>query len=254
MLLPHPLNDEPLLLLSPHCDDAVLSCAALLARERPIDLMTVFTGAPDPPQQSAWDRTTGFANSAASVPVRRAEEEAALASTPHTLTFLDLIEAEYLDGPRRPADRATLTAAVEAWLDRHPGGIVVAPAGAGSSAGRVRTRARRLLGRASRTRHPDHVFVRETALELALSSPGLRVVLYEELPYSWDEAADKEVRRLVLRRRAVATLVTVPVDTRAKAARIAVYESQTPHLVVAGRRVDFADDLPREERYWTLEK
>jgi LmbE family N-acetylglucosaminyl deacetylase len=252
-MLPPALSDEPLLLLSPHCDDAVLSCWALLARERPLEVVTVFAGEPDPPRQSGWDRTTGFADSAASMRVRRAEEEEALARTPHSLTLLDLLEAGYLDGPRGTGDVQLLGAVIDPWLREHPGGIVAAPAGAGSRAGSLRARAQRLLARTTRTRHPDHVFVRDAALELALGS-FCRVLLYEELPYAWGDVAAGEVRRLARAQRASATLVRVPIDAQAKAALIAVYRSQIPHLGVGGRRVDVAADLPREERYWLLER
>src|SRR5437879_5957076 len=90
------LYERPLLLLSPHFDDAVLSCAALLARERPLDVLTIFTGVPNPPRQSAWDRTTGFADSTQSVAARRAEEQAAFSGGRHGLAFLDLLETEYV--------------------------------------------------------------------------------------------------------------------------------------------------------------
>src|SRR5436305_1067911 len=61
--LPRTLREEPLLLVSPHPDDAALSCAALLARVEPIDVLTVFAGSPDPPSQGSWDRVTGFVDS-----------------------------------------------------------------------------------------------------------------------------------------------------------------------------------------------
>ncbi|HKH30912.1 MAG TPA: hypothetical protein VKA45_07660 [Gaiellaceae bacterium] len=40
-----------LLLVSPHLDDVVLSCTALVERAEPIDIVTLFAGAPDPPRQ-----------------------------------------------------------------------------------------------------------------------------------------------------------------------------------------------------------
>jgi LmbE family N-acetylglucosaminyl deacetylase len=246
------LLEAPLLLLSPHFDDAALSCAALLGRDRPVDVLTVLAGCPEPPRQGAWDRVTGFADSGQSLRARRAEEEEAFAGTPHRLASLGLLEAEYLAGPRSRADAEPVAAAVSTWLEGNPGGIVALPAGAGTRPGRLRPRFRRLLGRAVRLAHPDHLFVRDAALDVAVSRADARAVLYEELPYAWGGAAAGEVRRLARRRHLTPECVLLPVDRRAKAARIAVYASQVPHLSARGRRVDVAGDLPGEERYWIL--
>jgi LmbE family N-acetylglucosaminyl deacetylase len=251
--LPDPLDDEPLLVLAPHCDDAALSCAALIARARPIEVLTVFAGEPEPPRRSSWDRTTGFVDSAASVATRRAEERAAFADTPHTLRFLELLEGEYLDAPRPRADADAITAAAAAWLDAHPNGIVAVPAGAGVRPGRLRATLRRLVRRGGRLRHPDHVVVRDAGLDAALAAGRARqALLYEDFPYSWAQGADDEVRRVVRSRRAGATPLVVSVDRDEKATRIARYGSQVPHLREAGRRVDLADDVPPHERYWLL--
>lgn len=253
--LPPPLDEQPLLLLSPHLDDAALSCAALIARERPIEVVTVFAGEPQPPRRSRWDRVTGFPDSTATMSARRAEDAAAFAGTPHVVRHLDLVAGEYLDG-RGPADAGAIGALVAAWLDEHPQGAVAVPAGAGSKPGRLRSRWARATGRhRGPVRHPDHVFVRDAALaaSFARSREGV-VVLYEELPYAWGGAADAEVRRTSRRHELLATPVSVAVDTRAKAARIAAYRSQTPHMIDRGRRVDDAGDLPSVERYWILDR
>jgi hypothetical protein len=108
------------------------------------------------------------------------------------------------------------------------------------------------MGADFRLRHPDHVFVRDAALDAVASGVGARALLYEELPYLWGEAADGQVRRVARSRGLSAECVVVRVDRPSKAARIAVYASQVPHLTVRGRRVHLAEDLPEEERYWIL--
>src|SRR5262249_12184752 len=191
--LPRTLREEPLLLLSPHPDDVALSCAALLARAEPIDVLTVFAGSPDPPRQGSWDRVTGFVDSNESRPVRLAEERAAFAGGPHRLALLDVLEAQYLTGPRPPGDARPIAAAVVGWLEPHPRGLVAAPAGAGRAPQRLRTRVRRLVGAGSTytpARHPDHVFVRDAVLDVLQSREDARPVLYEEFPYLWTRAAD----------------------------------------------------------------
>jgi hypothetical protein len=243
-----------LLLLSPHFDDVALSCAALLAREKPIDVLTVLAGAPEPPRQGAWDHVTGFADSTESRRARRAEEQAGFADSPHRLAFLDLLELEYLTGPRAPSDAQSIAATASRWLEQNPCGVVALPAGAGRKPGSLLARLRRLTGASAPLRHPDHLFVRDAALDMAVSRADARAVLYEEFPYVWGGAADGEVRRLARSRSLSAECVALQVDRRCKAARIAVYASQVPHLSVGGRRVDLAEDLPEEERYWILSR
>ena len=53
----------PLLVLSPHFDDAALSCGALLARTEPLTVLDVFTRRPEPEQATEWDRRCGFRGS-----------------------------------------------------------------------------------------------------------------------------------------------------------------------------------------------
>jgi LmbE family N-acetylglucosaminyl deacetylase len=249
--LPSLLREAPLLLLSPHFDDAALSCAALIDREEAIDLVTVFAGDPEPPRQGKWDRVTGFADSAESRRVRQAEEKAAFTGTPHRLAFLDLIESEYLTRPPRRRDAEPVAVTVLGWLEQNPRGVVAVPAGAGRSPGLI-TSVRRRMGMRIPLRHSDHVFVREAALDAVASYAGARPVLYEEFPYLWGEVADVEVGRVTRSRGLVAECAVVPVDRASKAARIGVYASQAPHLSVRGKRVDVAENLPEEERYWIL--
>jgi LmbE family N-acetylglucosaminyl deacetylase len=249
--LPPILREPPLLVLSPHFDDAALSCAALIAREEPIDVVTVFAGRPDPPRQGAWDRRTGFSDSAESNRVRRAEEQAAFAGSPHRLTFLDLVELEYLTASRMRGDAEPIAAAVGHWLEENSHGVVAVPAGAGRSSGLI-TRARRRMGVRIPLRHLDHVFVRDATLDAVPFHSGAQAVLYEEFPYLWGAAADEEVQLSARTRGLSAQLIVTSVDRRAKASRISVYVSQVPHLTVQDRRVDLAENLPEEERYWIL--
>jgi LmbE family N-acetylglucosaminyl deacetylase len=245
------LRNSPMLVLSPHFDDAALSCAALIARKKPVDVLTVFAGKPDPPRQGAWDRRTGFSDSTESNRARRAEEHAAFVGSPHRLTFLDLVELDYLAGPRAPDDAKTIGAAVSRWLERNADGVVAVPAGAGQRAGPI-TRVRRRMGVQIPLRHLDHVFVRDAALDAVPFHSGAEAVLYEEFPYLWGGPADREVRHIVRTRGLSAERIITTIDPGAKASRISVYASQVPYLSVQGKRVDLPETLPEEERYWVL--
>ena len=192
---------QPALIVSPHPDDAVLSCWALLAKPEPVEVLDVFAGSPDPPRQGAWDLRCGFRDSAESSLARREEELRALEGTPHRATFLELLNVDYVDGPPVANDRDVIVSAIRGWIERTGGGTVALPAGAGWTMSRLR----RALGervwwrfigeRAGPPVHPDHVFVRDAGLEAAASG-GVEVLLYEEVPYLWGAPADRAVSEL----------------------------------------------------------
>lgn len=215
-----------MLLVSPHCDDAALSCSALLERREPVDVLTVFGGSPEPPRRGYWDERCGFADSAEAVRVRREEELRALAG--HRVTFLELLEDQYLDGPRAPADASVIEQAVARWT-----GLVAAPAAAGRTGRLARLR------RSWVPQHPDHVFVRDAVLRAAHGP----VLLYEEFPYA---------RTGTGRGPRGAQLLVLPVDRVAKARRISAYVSQLPYLGSPDEAFDRPEALPDEERYWRL--
>ncbi len=247
--LPHPL-----LILAPHPDDVALSCAALLEHDRPVDIVTVFAGEPETPQQGPWDALGGFASSAESIPARRREEQEALADTPHRLRFLDLPDLQYVGA--RPASHARqIGHVVTDWLRTNPAGAVAAPAGAGWRPGLLGRLPQRLhLGRVFRQPGPlpcpDHIYLRDAVVAADVRTT---ILLYEELPYLWAGAADAEVERLASSTGLAAEPLTFPVDRARKAARIACYRSQLRHISAPGRgRIDDAASLPPFERYWRL--
>jgi LmbE family N-acetylglucosaminyl deacetylase len=249
----HEVPAGPLLLLSPHLDDAVFSCAGLLDRPEPVDVLTVFAGAPEPPRQGWWDQWCGFTSSVESMAARQREDEAAFRGSRHRRTFLRFVESQYLDGARAEAERAAIGEAVAAWGDRSGRGTVAVPAGAGRKLIRG---AWRLVAFAPRRfgfiQNPDHVFVRDSVLAVLSRSETLAGLLYEELPYLWTKPADVEVAAAASAWEFTAGALVVPVDRRAKASRIAAYASQLPRLDTRSSRLDDPDSLPGVERYWRL--
>ena len=240
-------GDAPILVVEPHYDDAALSCSAFLDRERPLDVLTAFAGVPDPPRRGDWDRICGFADSRESIAVRAAESAAAFADLPHRLSTLPLLEGQYVD-VRESQDSGAVGSAIRAWADENPGGLVALPAGAG--------RPRDLLVRLARRRrippHPDHLFVRDSAL--AAADGRWTPVLYEELPYLVGRSPRKEVQRLAAGLGLAAKAVELPVNRARKAARIAVYRSQVRLISPPGMALDDPSALPAIERYWLLER
>jgi LmbE family N-acetylglucosaminyl deacetylase len=240
-----------LLLVSPHLDDAVFSCAALVERTEPIDIVTVFAGEPDPPQQGWWDLQCGFASSTESVPARRREDEAAFAGTEHRRTYLDLLEIQHVHRRTR-AEEETIAGVIGDWVSEHPEGTVALPAGAGCSP-RLAARWLRRLRRESCSppQHPDHVLARDAGLE-AVRGSAATPLLYEEVPYLWGAPGEREVRRVATRGAWRAETFELAVDPRRKAERIAAYASQVPHISPAHGRLDDEATLPPRERYWRL--
>ena len=87
--------------ISPHLDDAVLGCGALLATHPGTTVVTVFTGgppvSPDPPTH--WDALAGFSAGDDVLGARKLEDTAALAAVGATPVWLDHYEHQYLDRP-----------------------------------------------------------------------------------------------------------------------------------------------------------
>lgn len=143
--------------ISPHLDDAVLSCWLPITRGTVSRVVTVFAGIPpDGLPTSPWDSLTGAVSSSARMRERRQEDRAALAPTACEVVHLDHLDSEYRQHTvdtsrlRRDLERATRDAG-EVWL----------PAGIGW--------------------HPDHITTRNVAL---LATGGRRQRLYAELPYA----------------------------------------------------------------------
>jgi hypothetical protein len=169
--------DAPQLILSPHCDDAVLSCWSVLTSSQEVDVVNVFAGSPQPRQVGVWEAVSGCTDSAERARRRIAEDAAALARAGRSARNLPLLDVSFRR--RRPAlGLAALDRALTGQL--RSASRVYAPAGIGS--------------------HVDHVLTRRYAQ--ALAHAGMPVELYAELPYcvfhgwpSWVDGCAREPDR-----------------------------------------------------------
>ena len=144
--------------LSPHFDDAVLSCWSVLRGLGPVVVVNVFAGTPrEGIAPGWWDRLTGARDAAARVLERASEDRAALAMTRRVPVNLDLLEAQHRRDTESPSAVAESIAPGVVACD-----AVYAPAALGG--------------------HPDHTLVRDAAL--CLRAGGARVVLYADLPHA----------------------------------------------------------------------
>lgn len=145
-------------ILSPHFDDAVLSCWHLLEGGGDVTVVNVFSGSPPAGTPvPVWDRLTGADDPVTRMDERRAEDRRALALAGRRSVDLGLLDRQYDSSAR---STPSLVTRLEALLT--PGAVVHAPAGIG--------------------RHPDHETVRAAALELARH--GRRVLVYADLPHA----------------------------------------------------------------------
>jgi LmbE family N-acetylglucosaminyl deacetylase len=203
--------------ISPHLDDAVLSCAHVLAAHPGSLVVSVFAGGPRPVDPlGPWDASSGcFEAGDDVVECRRIEDDAALAVVGARGRHLELWDYQYRDplycfsepagGLEAAASLAIETAvaesAVETWLI--PLGIL----------------------------HPDHVTTAGAALGVAQRRPGLTWLVYEEIPYHLafpgERAAALERLDVVGCSLSDVAIAAAPVD---KAAAVACYVSQLPIL------------------------
>lgn len=247
--------EGPLLVVSPHLHDAALSCAALLDRGEPVTVLDVCTLVPEPDRSTEWDRRCGFSSAKDAMAAREAEETEAYADSAHEVLAVDLLEGQYRDDLRGPMDERRLHEAVSGWIDRHGGGTVVLPAGAGLTVGLapgVWSRLRAALG-GHRVVHadPDHLWTRDVVLQLLRGRTDVAVWLYEELPHSRSRPADAAVALVADWSGRRAERVVLRVDRGRKAARLAAYTSQMPAMFRGGTK-RLARRVPADERYWVL--
>ena len=86
-----------ILVVSPHLDDAVLSCWTVIAGEGDVTVATVFTAGPNVGVTTSWDRNSGV-DSAERMAQRRDEDAAALALAGRVPLHLGALERQYGGG------------------------------------------------------------------------------------------------------------------------------------------------------------
>lgn len=151
-------GSDPVVVLSPHLDDAVLSAWSVISGARDVLVVNVFAGVPETSSIPRWDALAGASDTSAHVRARLDEDRAALSLAGTSALYLPFLDEQYRDADPRPE---ALTAAI----GEAAGGAskLYAPAGIG--------------------RHADHLLVRDAAFDLS-RRVGARLSLYAELPYA----------------------------------------------------------------------
>ena len=146
------------IILSPHFDDAVLSCWHLLTGTGEVLVVNVFAGEPPAGVLGWWDRFAGASESAAAVRARIEEDRRALALAGRAHVNLPFLDSQYREADQAPAE---IVEALRGVLVA--GARIYAPASLGDG-------------------HCDHTAVRAAAL--ALRAEGADVTLYADLPHA----------------------------------------------------------------------
>ncbi len=213
-----------LVIVSPHLDDAVLSCAGLLGARPGSVVATVYTGVPrEPGMLTDWDRRCGFANAGQAMRARIEEDRRVMEQVQAARVALDFVDSQYL--PCADADMPALTERLLRLVaGLRPDGVLI-PLG--------------LL-------HHDHVRVSDASLLVREACGEPAWFAYEDVPYrNLPGLLQERLARLHARGVSVAPVDWRP-DLGGKARLIAAYGSQVKGL---GQR---ADQLGRDERYWRL--
>jgi LmbE family N-acetylglucosaminyl deacetylase len=220
------VRPRPFCCISPHLDDAVLSCGDALALHPGALIVTVLAGTPaDGTLRTEWDELAGFSSAAASLEARLQEDRAAGAVLFVDVIHLDFVDAQYGEPP--PWDE--LIGSIQTAID---GCDVLAPLG---------------------LFHGDHRLVAEAgrAALRERASARRRVVFYEDSPYRVLEGgrlvgdavgrlADWKLKGPVRIRSASSAVL--------KARAISMYSSQLRALRSLGS--DAYSDLGEADRYW----
>jgi LmbE family N-acetylglucosaminyl deacetylase len=217
-----------MLVISPHLDDAVLSCGELLAARPGAVVLTVFAGTPrDAARLTDWDARCGFRSAAEAMAVRRHEDDAALAVLGGAARRLSFCDAQYGETPTVEA----LVPALLALAHDLPDEPLLYPLG---------------------LFHSDHRLVHEAVRALLRERPSRAALAYEDVPYrSLPGVLQQRLAEL-----GAQGVAATPADearpdattAQAKARALALYASQVRSFGPGG-----LDDATRPERLWRLD-
>lgn len=225
---------DRVLVLSPHLDDAVVSCGAFLLAHPGATVATLFAASPptstDPLNEH--DLACGFQPGDDTMAVRRAEDARALAAVGASPRWLDFFQNSHIARADPLAVPVGALDAVEALLAELAPTTIVAPLG--------------LL-------HADHQALHATALAAReRAAPEIAWLWYSDLPYVYVPTVLSARLRALYKAGLIATPACPPIsnDFDAKWRAFREYATQQPAMDAPWR---LHDRLERAgESYWTL--
>ena len=183
------VQNERIVICSPHFDDAVLSCWSLLERDPASIVVNVFTGAPDSDFTYWFDQQNGLLSSAMGMQQRAEEDRDALDLVGKSPIDLGLLDRQYRLRPspwlHKLFRRVPLLRYVLLRLPFLDSALYsMAPPDVNQLAdaiARAVPDATRIWVPAGIGGHADHLLVRQAGLVLA--ARGLKVCMYADMPY-----------------------------------------------------------------------
>jgi len=274
----------PSLIVSPHYDDAVLSCWRLLSTKEST-VLTVCSEGPDDSMSTDWDLLCGFNHSVEAIAARELENAAALEGWALNHQKSGLKDFAYRDERRfSEQDAQSLQSQVDSWLKQQNAKrvLVAIPVGAGKprlQAGKASSAEPARLSQPRKTdfgfwsflkalkhsvfvlfskrmlQHPDHLDVRDSLLNFLLSENSVSTLLYEELPYLWHERGQAEINKILAENPTFSCKkIIAKVNTADKFSAISKYDSQIVGLDPGLKRLSKNWLIPRSETYWLVSK
>lgn len=227
------------LVVSPHLDDAVLSCGHYLLTQTHAVVATVFAGNPGPGILSDWDRECGFTDGADPVVARWQEDREALTLVGAEPRHLEFLDSAYRAG-RSPIDGGVVSAAqiaqrLEGLVDALAPARVLIPLG--------------LL-------HPDHEMTHDAGTLLLTPSTGVELWAYKDLPYgeAYPDLVNAKLETLRSGGIAVRPMtIAPPQNAGAKRDAVGCYASQVTAVRDSlGAEAWRSSFVPGTERFWLL--
>ncbi|WP_025599979.1 PIG-L deacetylase family protein [Burkholderia sp. WSM2230] len=220
-----------LLVVSPHLDDAVLSCGLLLIASPSAIVCTVFTAPPRENMSTDWDRQSGFKDAFEAMQARKREDALALQMLGAQPVHLPFCDAQY----RQTPSLNELTEALRHTFRAHKPDKAIVPLG---------------------LFHSDHMLVTDACLPLITEMPDTVFHAYEDVPYRrMDQAVSQRIEELTKRGYLLSPADDVPATINRSASHekmkreaIAAYTSQ---LRAFG--ADAETRLYSTEKYWQLQ-
>jgi LmbE family N-acetylglucosaminyl deacetylase len=215
------------LFISPHLDDAVFACGALIASSKAPVVTTVFAGRPPPGNAlTSWDAECGFAAGDDVIGLRRNEDRDALNVLAARPVWLDFRDDQYQEA----RTTAEITATLAGIVDREAPAAVYFPLG---------------------LFHSDHRRASDGAVALIDRFDTIAWHAYEDAIYRRIAGAVNERVRMLTEARFVLERRSPRVDRAAQARKrqaVSCYRSQLRGL----RTRDSHDDVFAPEACWAI--
>lgn len=236
------VRSERCLIISPHFDDAVMSCGFWIERHPGSIVATVCSGAPGPGIEAIqWDGFSGFKSGNDASVARGMEDAAAVATLGAQQLLLGFLDGDYKERVGRCHEDTSVAGPFQMALETSIGDTVdelepdtcLAPLGLG---------------------HEDHVVTGAAARSALAARPDLALLNYADLPYaiSYPDLLSGAVKQLEVNGVRVARFPTrSPAEIYLKERAVDCYVSQAEQLGASHPRWHECL-LPRAETFFRI--